>query len=87
MMTNNALSIAGNEQPLMIKTEGLPGLTSEDLKIIEGRKLAILNFIRDTLRELKALGRLRQVDVTLAAPGSETCQTKKEGDGRWSCQR
>lgn len=71
MITNHVLSIAENGQVLTIITEEMPGLTADNLKIIKGRKRAILNFIRDTLRELKALGRLRQVDVTLAALGMQ----------------
>ena len=71
MITNHVLSIAENGQVLTIITEEMPGLTEENLHVIKERKRRFLNFIRSTLNELKALGRLRNVDVTLAALGMQ----------------
>ncbi len=71
MITNHVLSIAENGQVLTIITEEMPGLTPENLNIIKERKRGFLNFIRGTLKELEALGRLRNVDVTLAALGMQ----------------
>lgn len=71
MITNHVLSIAENGQVLTIITEEMPGLTPENLNIIKERKRGFLNFIRGTLKELKALGRLRNVNVTLAALGMQ----------------
>jgi AcrR family transcriptional regulator len=71
MITNHVLSIAENGQVLTIITEEMPGLTVENLNIIKERKRGFLNFIRGTLKELKASGRLRDVDVTLAALGMQ----------------
>jgi AcrR family transcriptional regulator len=71
MITNHVLSIAENGQVLTIITEELAGLTAENLRLIKERKRGFLNFIRGTLEELKAAGRLRDVDVTLAALGMQ----------------
>jgi AcrR family transcriptional regulator len=71
MITNHVLSIAENGQVLTIITEEMAGLTEENLRLIKERKRGFLNFIRGTLEELKAAGRLRDVDVTLAAFGMQ----------------
>lgn len=71
MITNHVLSIAENGQVLTIITEEMAGLTPANLRTIKERKRGFLNFIRATLKELQALGRLRRVDVTLAALGMQ----------------
>jgi TetR/AcrR family transcriptional regulator, cholesterol catabolism regulator len=71
MITNHVLSIAENGQVLTIITEEMAGLTATNLRLIKERKRGFLNFIRGTLEELKAAGRLRDVDVTLAALGMQ----------------
>lgn len=71
MITNHVLSIAENGQVLTILTEEMAGLVPDNLQIIKERKRGFLNFIRNTLTELRALGRLRDVDVTLAALGMQ----------------
>ena len=71
MITNHVLSIAESGQVLTILTEEMAGLVPDNLQIIKERKRGFLNFIRGTLKELKALGRLRKVDVTLAALGMQ----------------
>ncbi len=71
MITNHVLSIAENGQVLTIITEEMAGLTEENLRLIKERKRGFLNFIRGTLKELRAAGRLRDVDVTLAAFGMQ----------------
>ena len=69
MITNHVLSIAESGQVLTILTEEMTGLIPDNLPIIKERKRGFLNFIRHTLKELKALGRLRKVAATLAAWG------------------
>jgi TetR/AcrR family transcriptional regulator, cholesterol catabolism regulator len=71
MITNHVLSIAENGQVLTIITEEMAGLTATNLRLIKERKRGFLDFIRGTLEELKAAGRLRDVDVTLAALGMQ----------------
>ncbi len=71
MITNHVLSIAENGQVLTIVTEELVGLMPANRDIIKKRKHGFLNFIRETLEELKALGRLREVNITLAALGMQ----------------
>lgn len=71
MITNHVLSIAENGQVLTIITEEMPGLTPDNLHTIKERKRGFLDFIRGTLKELKALGRLRDLNVTLAALGMQ----------------
>ncbi len=71
MIANHVMSIAENGQVLTIITEEMAGLEPASLRIIRERKRGFLNFIRGTLKELKALGRLRNVDVTLAALGMQ----------------
>ena len=69
MITSHVLSIAESGQVLTILTEEMAGLIQDNLQIIKQRKRDFLDFIRKTLEELKVLGRLRKVDVTLAAMG------------------
>lgn len=71
MITNHVLSLVERGRVLTIITEEMPGLTPDNLQTIKERKRGFLNFIRGTLKELKALGRLRDVDVTLAALGMQ----------------
>ncbi|MDX2033921.1 MAG: TetR/AcrR family transcriptional regulator [Blastocatellia bacterium] len=71
MIANHVLSIVENGQVLTILTEEMAGLEAENLRTIKERKRGFLRFIRGTLKELKALGRLRNVDVTLAALGMQ----------------
>jgi TetR/AcrR family transcriptional regulator, cholesterol catabolism regulator len=71
MITNHVLSIAENGQVLTIITEELAGLTPANLRVIKERKRGFLNFIRGTLEELKTAGRLRDLDLTLAALGMQ----------------
>lgn len=71
MITNHVLSIAENGQVLTIITEEMGGLSPENLHTIKERKRGFLRFIRGTLEELKAAGRLRNVDITLAALGMQ----------------
>ncbi len=51
---------------LSILTDELAGLTAENRKIIIARKRAYFDLVRSTVEELKAQGKLKKVDETVA---------------------
>ena len=55
--------------PLTIVNEEIAGLTQAQRRRILQRKRVYLDLLRDTLRQLKSEGKLRDVDVTVAAFG------------------
>lgn len=59
-------TLQGNN-PVTIVLDESGGLTPAQREKINDRKRAYVNLIRDTLRELKANGDLRDIDVTAAA--------------------
>jgi AcrR family transcriptional regulator len=53
--------------PVTIVVDELAGLTPEHRRKISHRKRAYVDLIRETLKQLKEEGKLREVDVTVAA--------------------
>lgn len=72
IVTNHALLITqgstpdGNN-PVTILVDEEAGLTPKHRRDINKRKRAYLDLIRDTLKQLEAEGKLKNVDVTVAA--------------------
>lgn len=58
---------AKNVKELTILAEEVDSLAPEHRDEIIARKRAYLDFLRDTLRELQAEGKLRDLDITIAA--------------------
>jgi hypothetical protein len=53
--------------PVTIVVDEVAGLTTMQLQKIDKRKRAYLDFVRATLRQLEEEGKLKEVDVTVAA--------------------
>jgi AcrR family transcriptional regulator len=65
LITSNSTPEGNN--PVSIVLDEVTGLTSAQRRKIDQRKRAYVDFIRETLTELKAARKLRDVDVTAAA--------------------
>lgn len=63
----HARSLIEGVGAITIVLEEMPALTAPHRRIIKGRKRSYFDFIRDTLRELEAEGKLRNVNLTTAA--------------------
>lgn len=64
LITDHSMSM-GN--PVTIVIDEVAGLTSVHRRKIEQRKRAYIKLVRDTLEQLKQQGKLRKVNVTVAA--------------------
>jgi TetR/AcrR family transcriptional regulator, cholesterol catabolism regulator len=60
-------SKTGGHNPVTIVVDEVAGLAPAHRRKIDQRKRAYLDLIRDTLKQLKEEGKLRQVDETVAA--------------------
>lgn len=60
-------SKTGGHNPVTIVVDEVAGLTATHRRKIDQRKRAYLDLLRDTLKQLKEEGKLRQVDETVAA--------------------
>jgi TetR/AcrR family transcriptional regulator, cholesterol catabolism regulator len=60
-------SRTGGHNPVTIVVDEVAGLAPAHRRKIDQRKRAYLDLIRDTLKQLKEEGKLRQVDETVAA--------------------
>jgi AcrR family transcriptional regulator len=72
IIINHAKLITGNSgpnghNPVTIVVDEVAGLTTMQLQKIDKRKRAYLDFVRATLRQLEEEGKLKEVDVTVAA--------------------
>jgi len=72
IITNHAKLITGNSgpdghNPVTIVVDEVAGLTTAQLHKISKRKRSYLDLVRTTLRQLKEEGKLKEVDVTVAA--------------------
>jgi AcrR family transcriptional regulator len=72
IITNHAKLITSGSgpdghNPVTIVVDEVAGLTNAQLRKINQRKRAYLDLVRDTLRHLKEEGKLKEVDVTVAA--------------------
>ena len=63
----HARSLIEGVGAITIVLEEMPALTAPHRRIIKSRKRSYFDFIRDTLRELEAEGKLRNVNLTTAA--------------------
>jgi TetR/AcrR family transcriptional regulator, cholesterol catabolism regulator len=66
MIRCNGRRVLGESRALSIVTDELVALTREHRRHIERRMRVYFDLVRDTLDELKAAGRLRDVDTTVA---------------------
>lgn len=69
LITLHIKSIAPSHGALTIVTEEPVGLTAAHRRAINQRKRGFLDFVRETLQELKDQGRLRDLNITAAAFG------------------
>jgi AcrR family transcriptional regulator len=60
-------SSTGGHNPVTIVVDEVAGLTAAHRRKIDQRKRAYLDLIRETLKQLKQEGKLREVDETVAA--------------------
>ncbi len=69
LITLHIKSIAPSHGSLTIVTEEPVGLTAAHRRAINQRQRGFLDFVRETLQELKDQGRLRDINITTAAFG------------------
>lgn len=67
IISNHAKLISTGQNTIAIVVDEVTGLAPLHRNKINQRKRIYLDFIRDTLRQLKEEGRLKDVDVTVAA--------------------
>src|SRR5688500_10971580 len=67
IISNHARLISTGQNTIAIVVDEVTGLAPAHRKKINQRKRLYLDFIRDTLKQLKEEGRLKDVDVTVAA--------------------
>jgi AcrR family transcriptional regulator len=69
MIESHARIVTRGHGAVTILVDEARALTPQQNKIIKKRKRSYLDFLRDTLNELKADGRLRDINITVAAFG------------------
>ena len=67
IISNHAKLISAGNNTIAIVVDEVMGLSPAHRKKINQRKRVYLDFIRDTLRQLKEEDRLKEVDITVAA--------------------